>query len=192
MWNYKWPYYYLYILQSQVLSLASTTDTKLRPLSSYHWEDSQNAFDCHVYIDIHVCAANQEENDKIMKSLNSKENKCYTVLINLKWTSTQLIFLTMLYLYWFELKVFFWLECRVETAINKPILWLILLLLSLLLCWFSPVSVLSLSFTISGSWLEAHCSTQGRHSAAVVSTVASQQEVPHRRSFCVDCISCSL
>lgn len=49
----------LYVLQSQVFSVASSICTKLRPPASNCWEDTQNAFHCHVYVNIHVCAAKQ-------------------------------------------------------------------------------------------------------------------------------------
>lgn len=54
----------LNVLQSQVFSVASSIDTKLRQPPSNHREDTQNAFHCQVYVNIHVRAANQEMNDK--------------------------------------------------------------------------------------------------------------------------------
>lgn len=70
---------HLHILQSQVLSVASTVCTKLRPLSSYHWKDTQNAFDSHIYVNIHMCATREtwkrRKTDKFMKNnFPSSEN----------------------------------------------------------------------------------------------------------------------
>lgn len=50
----------LHILQSQVLSLVSTIDAKLRPFSSDRGKDAKDALHCHVYVDVHVCAENQD------------------------------------------------------------------------------------------------------------------------------------
>ena len=48
------------VLQSQVLSGAASISAELWPASSNHGEDTQNAFHRHIYVNIHVCAADRE------------------------------------------------------------------------------------------------------------------------------------
>lgn len=52
---------HLHILESQILSLASAISTKVRQFSSNRREDTHNAFYCHVYININVCAATKHK-----------------------------------------------------------------------------------------------------------------------------------
>ncbi len=114
----------LYILQSQVFSVASSIGSKLRPPSSNHWEDTQNAFHCHVYVNIHVCAANQEINDKGWKQCYSKATQRGTTLQKIMYTYV-LIHTT---LDWTEQGK--QIYASIANSVSRPIK-----LLSLLLAW---------------------------------------------------------
>lgn len=76
----------LQILQSQVLPLASTIDSKLRPFSSDCREDPEDALDCQVNVDVQVCAENRTETQQSQPFYEGAEDSsvCCSVLLLFK------------------------------------------------------------------------------------------------------------